>query len=141
MNSRQTLITASLAGLLGVALGAFGAHALKPMLTEYGRTDTFELAVRYQYYHVFALLVLGLIQQNNAPARLLKWASTAFTAGMILFSGSLYVLCFTNKTTFAMVTPVGGLLLLIGWGLLLFYFVSTRLMDKNLDNTKSQRNY
>jgi len=114
MNQRASLLTGALFGLLGVALGAFGAHALKDMLTASGRLDTYELAVRYQFYHTFALLVVGLLQQHTV-SKYLNIASLLFLGGTILFSGSLYLLCFSGTTAFAMVTPVGGALLIFGW--------------------------
>ncbi|WKZ58530.1 MAG: DUF423 domain-containing protein [Cyclobacteriaceae bacterium] len=114
MNTKNTLITGALMGLLGVALGAFGAHALKPMLIETGRLDTFELAVRYQFYHAGALLVAGILQ-HLFSSTLYQWAATLFLSGILLFSGSLYVLCFTGISAVAMVTPFGGVLLMGGW--------------------------
>lgn len=114
MNQRASLLTGALFGLLGVALGAFGAHALKDLLTASGRLDTYELAVRYQFYHVFALLAVGLLQQH-ATSKYLNIASLLFLGGTILFSGSLYLLCFSGLTAFAMVTPFGGVLLIFGW--------------------------
>ena len=101
-------------GLLGVVLGAFGAHALKPMLLESGRLETYELAVRYQFYHAGALLTAGILQQLF-PNVSLRWSSILFLSGTLLFSGSLYVLCFTGITTIAMITPFGGVLLIGGW--------------------------
>lgn len=114
MNQRASLLTGALLGLLGVALGAFGAHALKDILTTMGRLDTYELAVRYQFYHTFALLAVGLLQHNTV-SKYLKMASIFFLSGTVLFSGSLYLLCFTGTTAFAMVTPFGGVMLIFGW--------------------------
>jgi len=116
MNSRQTLLTAGILGMLSVALGAFGAHALKPVLTELNRLDTFELAVRYQMYHALALLAVGMAPGFASSSHLRK-ASVCFVAGIVLFSGSLYALCFISPKGFALLTPLGGLFLLAGWGL------------------------
>jgi len=118
MNSRNTLLIGAALGLLSVALGAFGAHALKPMLTETGRVDTFELAVRYQFYHALALLVAGILE-HIFNAAFIRYASYLFLIGVILFSGSLYLLCFTQVTAFAILTPFGGVALIIGWAFLL----------------------
>jgi uncharacterized membrane protein YgdD (TMEM256/DUF423 family) len=118
MNSRNTLLAGAVLGLLGVAFGAFGAHALKALLTASGRIETFELAVRYQFYHAFALLAAGIIQ-HLSPVQLLRYSTLVFLSGTILFSGSLYVVCFSGITAFAMVTPVGGVLLMAGWTLLI----------------------
>ena len=117
MNQQRTLLTGAIFGAIGVALGAFGAHALKAMLAESGRLDTYELAVRYEFYHALALLLVGIIQQtlNN---RYIKLSSALFALGILMFSGSLYLLCFTQIKTFAMVTPLGGILLIGGWLLL-----------------------
>lgn len=114
MNARTTLMLGAGFGLLGVAIGAFGAHALKPMLIESGRQDTFELAVRYQFYHAFALLATGILM-NQLPVKLLEFASLFFIGGILLFSGSLYLLCFTGLGVLGAVTPIGGLLFLAGW--------------------------
>lgn len=114
MNQKSNLLAGALLGLLGVGLGAFGAHALKPMLLESGRLDTFELAVRYQFYHAFALLTVGILQQF-LTSKYFKISGLFFILGVLLFSGSLYLLCFTGTTAFAMVTPVGGVLMIFGW--------------------------
>lgn len=114
MNQQKTLLAGAILGGIGVALGAFGAHALKEMLTQSGRLDTFELAVRYEFYHTFALLATGVIQQFN-DSKYLRSAAGFFLGGSILFSGSLYLLCFTSNTAFAMATPFGGVLLIVGW--------------------------
>jgi uncharacterized membrane protein YgdD (TMEM256/DUF423 family) len=124
MNQRTTLIVGAILGGLGVALGAFGAHALKPLLSSLGRVETFELAVRYEFYHAFALLVVGLLQQFYKHT-LLKVSAAFFFSGTILFSGSLYLLCFTNNTMFAWVTPIGGLALILGW-----LFIVTALLQR-----------
>ena len=117
MNQKQTLRCGSALGLLGVALGAFGAHALKPIWAENGRADTYELAVRYQFYHALALLLTGILMEKlGLPV--LRWASVLFLGGVVLFSGSLYLFALTNVTAFAMITPLGGLFLLAGWGAL-----------------------
>jgi len=118
MNQKNILLAGTILGGLGVALGAFGAHALKEMLTNNGRIDTFELAVRYEFYHALALLVTGALQQF-LNSKFLQTAGTFFLAGTIIFSGSLYLLCFTNVTAFAMATPFGGVLLILGWLFLL----------------------
>jgi len=114
MNQQNTLLTAAIFGCLSVALGAFGAHALKATLTASGRLDTFELAVKYQFYHTLALLAFGLLM-DKIPGAALTTASALLTTGVILFSGSLYGLALTSLRGVAFVTPVGGLFLLGGW--------------------------
>ncbi|GAA4455736.1 DUF423 domain-containing protein [Nibrella saemangeumensis] len=114
-------------GLLGVALGAFGAHALRATLAASGRADTYETAVKYQFYHALALLAVGILIQllgnNPAAVRLLTIAGYLFLAGVIIFSGSLYILCFSGITVFGAITPIGGVLLIIGWALLFWAFL------------------
>lgn len=117
INSRRTLLIASFSGFLAVALGAFGAHALKQMLIENNRTDTFELAVRYHFYHTFALLAVALLM-DRFNSKWLPISALCILSGMFLFSGSLYLLALANNTSFAMITPIGGIFLLAGWGFL-----------------------
>ncbi len=119
MNQRLTLSIGALLGTLGVALGAFGAHALKNLLVSNGRLETYELAVRYHFFHALALLFIGLLMSQNSSS-IMEWSSLSIFVGVTLFSGSLYLYSLTNTTAFAMVTPIGGLFLLIGWGLLTY---------------------
>ncbi|GAA4355049.1 DUF423 domain-containing protein [Hymenobacter saemangeumensis] len=102
-------------GALGVAIGAFGAHKLHDMLEKAGRLDTFETAVRYQFYHVLALFALGTLWAFRPELRSLSTPAWLWVGGILLFSGSLYVLCFTGITKMGIVAPIGGLLLLAGW--------------------------
>ncbi len=117
----------ALLGLLGVGLGAFGAHALRNMLDASGRGDTFETAVRYQFYHAFALVLVGLLMHtfgaNPTMVKLLNWAGYSFLGGVIIFSSSLYILCFTGITWLGAITPIGGLAMIIGWALVFWAFV------------------
>ncbi|MGV3559099.1 DUF423 domain-containing protein [Larkinella arboricola] len=110
-------------GFLGVALGAFGAHALRATLALSNRADTFETAVKYQFYHALALVAIGILLQVPATsadsAKFYGWAGYAYLFGVIIFSGSLYAICFTGITKFGAVAPIGGLLMLAGWALLL----------------------
>jgi len=99
---------------LGVGIGAFGAHGLKPLLTANGRLETFELAVRYQFYHAFALLITGIVMQFF-PNRAFRWASILFLAGILIFSGSLYTLSLTGITVLGAITPLGGVAYIGGW--------------------------
>jgi len=117
INSRQTLLIASFCGILAVGLGAFGAHALKNLLIENNRVETFELAVRYHFYHTLALLAISILMDRFTSPWLAKSALCILT-GIILFSGSLYFLALTNNTSVVYITPVGGLFLLAGWGFL-----------------------
>jgi uncharacterized membrane protein YgdD (TMEM256/DUF423 family) len=117
INSRQTLLIASFCGILAVGLGAFGAHALKNLLIENNRVETFELAVRYHFYHTLALLAISMLMDRFTSTWLAK-SALCILAGIILFSGSLYFLALTNNTSVAYITPVGGIFLIAGWGFL-----------------------
>ena len=115
-NSTYILRLGCLFALLSVALGAFGAHGLKDLLTQRGHIDTWETAVRYQMWHALALiLIYGLADR----LRYVRLAGIFFTAGICLFSGSLYGLSLFEAPWLGPITPLGGLCLLIGWGCLL----------------------
>ncbi len=119
---KTLLIAGTLLGGLGVAIGAFGAHALRATLTQSGRLETFETAVKYQFYHALALLLIGILYAAF-PSRSVLNAGYSMLAGVIVFSGSLYILCLTGIRWLGAVTPLGGVLMIIGWGLLLFGIV------------------
>lgn len=128
ISAKKILVTGSILGGLSVMIGAFGAHALKPLLTEYQRTETFELAVRYQFYHALAILFLGLVA-SKINVKQATWAFLFFVGGIILFSGSLYGYSLTNQTTFALITPVGGLFFLGGWIVLTIALLQSKLLQ------------
>ncbi|HEV8052379.1 MAG TPA: DUF423 domain-containing protein [Parachlamydiaceae bacterium] len=113
-SSQQWLLfCAALLGFLGVAGGAFGAHALKQRITP-DNLAIFEVGIRYQMYHVLAIILtvwlIGATHGNWAV-----WAAYSFICGILIFSGSLYMLVFTGVRMWGAVTPIGGLLLLLGW--------------------------
>lgn len=114
MNQKNTFIWAGIFGCLSVMIGAFGAHALKPLLEGSGRLDTFETAVKYQFYHTLALLAVGLMMYHIGR-KTLHYAALLFVLGILFFSGSLYVLCITGLTVLGAVTPLGGVLFIAGW--------------------------
>ena len=117
MNKRNTLLSGIALAGLGVMIGAFGAHALQPILAANNRLDTFETGVRYHFYHAFALLAIGMLMDRfNAPS--LRYASLFILLGVVIFSGSLYVLSLTGITILGAVTPFGGALMITGWILL-----------------------
>lgn len=108
ISARRThLIAAGLLGLTGVALGAFGAHALKETLATGSHTSTWQTAVLYHLVHAIALLAV--------PSD--KWAGRCWIAGVVLFSGSLYWLSLGGPKFLGPITPLGGLFLLLGWTL------------------------
>ena len=94
---------------LAVALGAFGAHALKPMLERYGMLEVWNKAVFYHFIHAIVLLLLGFFGTAN---RGVYWL---FCAGILLFSGSLYAMALMNLRWLGAITPLGGLCFLLGW--------------------------
>lgn len=104
-------------GAVAVALGAFAAHALKNFLTSSNRLETYETAVKYQFYHALALVLIGVLS-HFVSSKWLNYSGYAFLAGTIIFSGSLYLICFTGITKFGAIAPIGGVLLIIGWILL-----------------------
>lgn len=114
MNERITLLSAALLGCMAVILGASGAHSLKPLLIQLGKVETYELATRYHFYHTLALLAIGILQHLN-PAKKLRYASVFILAGTLLFSGSLYLMCFVKLSLLGPLTPLGGLFLIVGW--------------------------
>lgn len=99
---------------LGVVLGAFGAHALKAKIPPQ-RLESFETGVRYQMYHALALLGAAFALSNWNTSGWLIASGWAFIAGILLFSGSLYILTFTGKRAWGAVTPFGGLAFILGW--------------------------
>jgi uncharacterized membrane protein YgdD (TMEM256/DUF423 family) len=109
---------------LGVATGAFGAHALRPLLEEHARTETFELAVRYQFYHAFAILFTGVLMLHFLSPHLRR-AAVCFAIGIVIFSGSLYILSVSGVREWGAVTPIGGVLFIAGW-LLLFLGINEK---------------
>jgi uncharacterized membrane protein YgdD (TMEM256/DUF423 family) len=128
------LRTASLLGALAVALGAFGAHALKGRVSDVA-ANTFETAVRYQFYHVLALLMLGVLYKELKN----KWillSGNLFIAGIVLFSGSLYALTFLTTSVnqgfkwIGIITPIGGLAFIAGWFCLLMGVMQKRHFSK-----------
>lgn len=114
------LLIGSLLGFFGVAAGAFGAHGLRSRLTP-DMLAVFETAVRYQMYHVFALLLVAAAIGRLGDARLLSAAAWFFVAGIVLFSGSLYALALSGVSMLGAITPVGGLAFLIGWACLAIF--------------------
>lgn len=117
MNGRNALVIGALAGMLAVALGAFGAHALKDRLMASGRLDTYDLAVEYQFYHALALLITGLVIQRESNGQL-RAAAWCFVVGILVFSGSLYILAVLDVPMAGAITPVGGTAFIAGWLLL-----------------------
>jgi uncharacterized membrane protein YgdD (TMEM256/DUF423 family) len=116
---KNYLVIAAYLGALSVALGAFGAHTLKDTLSQQS-LNTFETAVRYQFYHVFALALAGILYKFY-PNKKIRYAGIFFISGIILFSGSLYLLVFLGTDNFkwiGAITPLGGVFFIAGWAAL-----------------------
>ena len=107
------LAIGAISGCLVVILGAFGAHGLKDIFDEYGKS-IYEKAVLYHMFHTMAILMVGLIDKIQ-PEMQLSLAGWAFILGIILFSGSLYILSVTGIKLLGIITPIGGVLFIIGW--------------------------
>lgn len=110
---RGFLMLAAFFGFTGVGLGAFAAHGLKSRLSaEY--MAIFHTGVTYQLVHALALLGVAFLA-TQIPGRLITWAGASFAIGILLFSGSLYVLTLTGVSNLGIITPFGGLAFLVGW--------------------------
>ncbi|MDR8365886.1 MULTISPECIES: DUF423 domain-containing protein [Pseudomonas] len=110
---RGFLMLAAFFGFTGVALGAFAAHGLKSRLSA-DYLAIFHTGVTYQLVHTLALLGVALLA-TQIPGRLITWAGASFAIGILLFSGSLYLLTITGISKLGIVTPFGGLAFLVGW--------------------------
>lgn len=118
--ARLFLTFAAASGFLAVALGAFGAHALKDHLDAWAR-GVYETAVLYHFVHTLALLGVALLCRHGQPRRSLSAAGVAFMTGLLVFCGSLYLLSITGLKWLGAVTPLGGVAFLLGWSLLLVW--------------------
>lgn len=117
---KRFIVTGALHGLLAVAFGAFGAHALKEILDEYSR-GIWETAVQYQMFHATGLLIIGLLMCSKllGEVKQLNLAGIFFNLGIVFFSGSLYVLAISGIKVLGAITPIGGVLFLAGWLLII----------------------
>ncbi|MEK5330081.1 MULTISPECIES: DUF423 domain-containing protein [unclassified Lysinibacillus] len=117
---KKFIVTGALHGFLAVALGAFGAHALKDIVDEYG-LGIWETAVQYQMFHATGLLIIGLLMSSKllGEVKQLKLAGIFFNLGIVFFAGSLYVLAVSGIKVLGAITPIGGVLFLAGWVLII----------------------
>lgn len=113
--SRQVLVTAGVLIALATALGAFGAHGLKPKLAP-AVFESFETAVSYHFYHALGLLGIGAAMRDGDNS-LLRWAARLVPIGIALFAGSLYLIAFGAPGAIGIVTPFGGACLMVAWAL------------------------
>jgi len=118
---KTTLILAGISGAIAVIFGAFGAHALAVHLSD-AQMNTYNTASKYHFYHTLAMLATILLYKNNKKGKYLIWASYAFFVGIILFSGSLYLLACKDiiglgslTKIIGPITPIGGLAFILGW--------------------------
>ena len=123
-----TLIIGAVYGMLSVILGAFGAHAFKKVLS-LERLTSFETGVKYQMYHALLFLLIGFFFKFETGTE--KWAAWCIILGVILFSFSIYLLSFqevwgVNLKFLGPITPIGGLLMITGWALLIYIFAKTK---------------
>ncbi len=114
--SKTILMTASIFLILAVAIGAFGAHGLKSHLSD-EMLMIFKTGVEYHFYHALGLLMVGILSMSM-PSGYIKWSAIFLSAGIILFSGSLYALATTGIKGLGAITPIGGLSFIAGWVLL-----------------------
>lgn len=124
-----TLIIGAVYGLLSVVLGAFGAHALKKVISV-EKLISFETGVRYQMYAALFLLIVGYILKFETPSE--KWISILMIAGTFIFSVTIYLLAFSEVAAIPTkiigpLTPLGGLLMIISWAMLIFYFMKNKI--------------
>jgi len=110
-------VSGALTGALAVILGAFGAHGLRGRLSE-DLMRAYQTGVEYQWFHVLALLVIGLLVQQFPGSAMMRWAGYGFLLGMLLFCGSLYLLALTGQSWLGPITPLGGVVWIVSWILL-----------------------
>jgi uncharacterized membrane protein YgdD (TMEM256/DUF423 family) len=113
MDARKVLAVGGALIALATILGAFGAHALKSQLSP-DKLQVYETAVRYHFFHALGLLAIGVLLRSM-DSELLRWSAVLVIAGVVLFSGSLYLLTFGAPRVVGVITPLGGLALIAGW--------------------------
>ncbi len=125
---KKIISTGAIFGMLAIILGAFGAHALKKVLS-IESLSTFETGVKYQMYHALFLLFIGMTNELSQKSK--KWIYNLVVFGVVFFSGSIYLLATKNCTTIdfksiGFVTPIGGLLLILAWSVLFFNLIKKK---------------
>jgi uncharacterized membrane protein YgdD (TMEM256/DUF423 family) len=117
-SAKLFLVLGSLAALLAVALGAFGAHGLKKIIAP-DLLEVYQTGVHYHFYHALGLLAIGLLAVHIPESSLLRWAGWLMVTGIVIFSGSLYVLAISGLRWLGAITPLGGTAFIAAWLLLL----------------------
>ena len=117
---KSSIITGAIQGFLAVALGAFAAHALEDVLDDYSAT-IWDTAIQYQMFHAVAIILVGILMSKAifGEVKQLKIAMICFNVGIVFFSGSLIVLALTGIGVLGAITPIGGVLFLIGWTMII----------------------
>ena len=126
MNAKQILQLSGLSGALAVGLGAFGAHSLEALLIQNGRLDTFQTAVNYHFYHTLALLGIGILASVKPQWKGFAFSTWCMLIGILIFSGSLYVLSLTGITWLGATAPLGGLSFILGWSSLVYLSIKNQ---------------
>jgi uncharacterized membrane protein YgdD (TMEM256/DUF423 family) len=123
--ARRCIAAGALLMLLGVILGAFGAHALQSLLSP-PRLASYQTGVSYHLLHSLGLVAVGLVAQQTAETAQLRWSARLMLAGIVLFSGSIYLMAAGAPRTLGMVAPLGGLSFMAAWGLLAWHALRRR---------------
>jgi uncharacterized membrane protein YgdD (TMEM256/DUF423 family) len=123
MKSNTHIQIAAVLGALAVGIGAFGAHGLADILASHGRAETFETAVKYHFYHTLAILAVAILSIKFPDNKNLNRAGILFLIGILIFSGSLYILSLSGITWLGAITPLGGVAFILGW---IFLFLASR---------------
>lgn len=120
---KNILTMAAISGMLAVILGAFGAHVLKNIISP-EMLDAYKTGVQYQFYHTFALLAVGILMQFSF-SKALNWSAYLFATGIVLFSGSLYVMAISGIKALGIITPLGGIIWIAAWILLAVHCIKS----------------
>lgn len=118
--SKLVIMLAGINGFLAVSLGAFAAHALRDRLSP-ELLNTFQTGVQYHMYHALALFGIGLMMINFAASNILRVSAFLMLAGLVFFSGSLYLLSITGIRWLGAITPIGGVFFLVAWALIVWF--------------------
>lgn len=132
MTSKNFLLTGAVFMILAVAFGAFGAHIVQNMLSP-DRFEVYQTAVEYHFYHALGLLIIGAVTLSIEPSKWITWSGYCLVAGILIFSGSLYLLTLTDTGWLGAITPIGGLAFILGW---ILFSVGLTKVQTGLDQKK-----